>query len=490
MATYYVRNDGSDGNAGTGPAAANAWLTIGKALGASGIASGDTVWIAPGTYREVVTVAMTSAVAETVLKGDPSASQFSDIAPGPVVWTGYTTNDTTTPSTTPLLNLNGRDFLTFQDLVLIGSNISGSVILATTQSSTDIVLRRCAVIGSFVASASSSVIQCTLGANVAANWVIDSCLFMATPRILDLTCVRPTGADFDVNFQIKNSFLLCHNIAINVATSGGNTFKPGGVDVIGCTIMAATAVQASGANISTSIPCTVVSSVLCAFGGATVLISGASGSLVENYNYFWATTLRSNVGIGANSQVVPTYAPLVEIGQSWLHGFMPRPFMMPTTGSPLLGFGDDGTLAATDALNRPRPAGGNSTSKGVGYLERHDTAIKETTTTDAGSVAVVIVGPGDHDFKIPIDAASTTISVKARYDATHNTTNKPQAILLANDAIGVATETKTMTAAVDTWDTLTFTPFTPSAKGVVTVRLVSRAAAANGKAFFDTFAVS
>ena len=68
MATYYVRKTGSDSNAGTSAGAA--WLTIGKALGASGIASGDTVYIGAGVYREAVTVNMTSATAETKVIGD------------------------------------------------------------------------------------------------------------------------------------------------------------------------------------------------------------------------------------------------------------------------------------------------------------------------------------------------------------------------------------------------------------------------------------
>jgi hypothetical protein len=124
----------------------------------------------------------------------------------------------------------------------------------------------------------------------------------------------------------------------------------------------------------------------------------------------------------------------------------------------------------------------------IGPLERHDTAVKETSTTDAGSVGLVLVGPADHDIAIPVPASATTITVKARYDSTHAATNKPQAILLGNAAIGVSTATTTMTAAADTWETLTLGPFTPTALGVVVVRLVSRSAAGGGKAFFDTLA--
>jgi hypothetical protein len=142
-----------------------------------------------------------------------------------------------------------------------------------------------------------------------------------------------------------------------------------------------------------------------------------------------------------------------------------------------------------DALNRPRPAGGQSALKAAGAYERHDTAIKEETVFDV-TPGIKIVGPGDHDFYIPVDATATTISVKARYDTNHGSTNKPQAILLAAPEIGITAETKTMTEAADTWEQLVFTQFTPTAKGVVTVRLVSRAAAGNGVAYFDTFAIA
>src|SRR5690242_4908865 len=86
MATYYVRKTGSDAAAGTSPA--TAWATIGKALGASGIASGDTVYVGPGVYREQITVAMTSATVETLVIADVDGSQTGD-APGEVRWTGW-----------------------------------------------------------------------------------------------------------------------------------------------------------------------------------------------------------------------------------------------------------------------------------------------------------------------------------------------------------------------------------------------------------------
>lgn len=53
-ATYYVRTDGSDSNAGTANTSGGAWLTVQKA--ANTITAGDTVLVQSGTYSETVTV--------------------------------------------------------------------------------------------------------------------------------------------------------------------------------------------------------------------------------------------------------------------------------------------------------------------------------------------------------------------------------------------------------------------------------------------------
>ena len=81
MATYYVRNDGSDANSGLGPATNQAWQTLEKALGVTGIGSGDTLWIAPGDYRRATTITVGGTyTTETFIKGDPTASQFPGMA--------------------------------------------------------------------------------------------------------------------------------------------------------------------------------------------------------------------------------------------------------------------------------------------------------------------------------------------------------------------------------------------------------------------------
>jgi hypothetical protein len=152
MATYYLRtaaNGGSDAAAGTSVGAA--WATFDKALGAAGISSGDTLIVGGGTYRQsaTCTVNMTSAGAETTIRHDYD----NVIGDGPEVrWSAYGTDDTTTPATVSLLTLNGRDFLTFEGITLVGGNSAVTCVQASTATSTNITFRRCAFISGRTAS--------------------------------------------------------------------------------------------------------------------------------------------------------------------------------------------------------------------------------------------------------------------------------------------------------------------------------------------------
>lgn len=509
MATYYVDFvNGNDSNGGQGPDASNGsstlrpWKTISKALGASGIASGDICYLAPGSFREVVTVAMTSATAETSLIGDPSNAQgFKTsggalVAPGDVIWTGYTTDDVTAPSTTSLLTLAGRDFLTFRNLVMIGGNTDPSIINAGSgTSSTDLKLQDCVLIP---AVKDGRLIRCETAAGVAANWTIDRCTIVgsaaATSGVIGIVLNRHS-ADYDANIQITNCAVFSMGSTphvVRVSSAGAGAGFGGGVDVLNCTFLCGIALATNDASLSTSIPCTITGCII--YNPASTGISAnTSGQITEDYNWIWATTRDTNVTDGSNSVSStggPPRAPLLEWGQSRISGRQTRSFLMPALGSPFLNFGVSGA-PSVDILNRPRPAGSGlastaGTGVAVGAYERHDTATQETSTVDASGSGIVIVGPGDHDLKIPVDATATTISIKARYDSTHAATNKPQVLLLANAKLGVSAQTLTMTSAADTWEMLTTSSFTPTQKGVVTLRLVSRSAGGSGRAFFDT----
>jgi hypothetical protein len=494
MTTYYVSPSGNNSNNGLGPDQSHGtnrpWLTLAKALGATGISSGDTVYIAPGTYREVASVAMTSATVETFVIGDPSNAQgFKDgsgvlLAAADVIHTAYLTNDTSAPSATATLSLSGRDFLTFRTIIFVGG--SGAVINATTTNSINIKFQDC----TFLNSGTGSTFGYNGVADAAANWTIDRCLSVCFnfATHIDLSFPTSTTADYDVVFLLQNSIFMGGILGVTCATSAANSFKPGGVDALNCTFFGTStaAFRTNSANMATTIPCTVNNCLItCQAAGITANTAGQIAN--PEYCRITANTALTNVTAGTGTVTGLTYAPMLEVGQSLFMGRTMRPFMSPTSGSPILGFGSTGA-PSVDILNRPRPSGGASLNNAVGAQERHQIASKETSVTQTGSSSWKIIGPGDHDIAIPVDASATVLTIYARYDTTHDATNKPQAILLANGEIGVVTETKTMAAAADTWEQLSFSSFTPTAKGYVTVRLVSRSAAGGGIAYFDTAA--
>lgn len=501
MAIYYCDYvNGNDANNGLGPDASHAsnkpWKTIAKALGASGISSGDTVYLSPaGPFREQVTVAMTSAVAETKIIGDPHNAQgFKTsggvtVAPGLVIWTGYDVDDVTSPSgSSATLTLSGRDYLTFEKIAFVGGKANPNVVNSTTQSSTNITFTDCAF---YEGQGGGILISIASAADLDMAWVIDRCIVWGIGRTgnacVQISVARSASADFDIGFVVKNSIILNRTGGgVLGTTTGASSFKPGGMDVLNCLIVSGSNCVSTGSSFSTSVVSTVYNSLLL---GNVGLSAGVSGQITEDYNLIQTATARTNVSGGANSISDQSRPILLHFGSEIMHGFLPRMPFTPFSGSPLLGFGGS-SPPSVDLLNRPRPAGGASTSTAVGPLERHDTAARETSTVDAGSNAIVLTGPADQDIYVPVDAASTTITIRVRYDTNHGTGNKPQAILLANPAIGVSSETETAASGVDTWETLTFTGFTPTAQGVVTLRLVSRAAAGNGKAYFDTLTVT
>lgn len=445
--------------------------------------NGDTLWIGAGTYRETFTLNLTGITAETFITGDNDGSHTGDA--GDVILTSYLTNDKTAATTNSQIIFNGKSFLTWQKM-FFQNGASGAIANAQVTTSQNIKFQDCVLVG--YGNGTNLLANITTVFGTGLSWTFDRCsLFQpAANNVIQITAPLGTGADYDLNFLVQNCrlYALGNSSFFNLPSSGTGSNKPGGVKAKNCTYIGRGAFFATaGTNYSTTIPCNCVNSIV-ASGGATCLSAFTAGQITEDYNILYSTSTRANVTAGTHSIADGSYALMLELGQAEIFGRSTRPLYAPTVGSPQLGFGDDGTAPSVDALNRSRPAGGQSASKATGALERANTWGRETTTTHSGANALSITGPGYQDFDIPVDAVSTTITVYLRCDATYAGT-KPQLKVLNGGECGVADATDTMTAAANTWDQRSLT-FTPTSKGIVTIRIQSNDTNGGGKAFADT----
>ncbi len=456
--------------------------------------SGDTIYVGAGVYREAPTLSL-APTSTTSFIADVDGTNTGDA--GEVVITAYTTNDKTAPTTTIFNNTAPVNFYSWQGFTLVGGTLNlGSVYADPTSVSGghDWTWKDCTFIAS--AGGSDTILSLFVSATQAPNLTVDRCRFMARARnanagVIQVTATKPLSADLNLNILIQNSLFVSGPVGVYLASTGANTFKPGGVTVQGCTLVGMSiGMKIADVGWSTSIPAAVNNSYINAGAGLT---ASTSGQIIESYNFILSSVPRTAVSAGTGSISDGSYAPMLSVGQEYYWGGPPvQPFSptnTPNQLSPLAGFGSGASPSAYDLNNRPRPSGAASLSISAGALEVHDFATKEVSVVDATVDSMKLTGPGDQEIIVPVDAVAATISIRSRHDANHGDTNKPQALLLSNGEIGVAAQTITATQTSGNWETLTFAQITPTAKGWVTLRLLSRSAAASGIAYFDTLAV-
>lgn len=238
MATYYVRTDGNDSNAGTGPATNQAWQTIGKALGATGIGSGDTLYVAPGDYRQTATITVGGTYsAVTSVIGDPTGSQFSGITPGRVLITNRLSNDLGNASGTfTLFSLTSKNFLRFSNFVFEQSGNQG---IFTTIDCVELRWNKC-----WFQHNSGSGSNCISSTDTAAsgllkNYYITQCIFTgwnSTGALYsDTTIGRTTPAsNWTYNLFIDRCVAYSCN-QIHLQNNAGQPYSATGFYISNCT---------------------------------------------------------------------------------------------------------------------------------------------------------------------------------------------------------------------------------------------------------------
>jgi len=477
VAIRYVRASGNDANGGTTPAAA--WLTIGKAVGASGMASGDTCYVGAGTYREVVATVL-APVAETRIIGD-TTGQFTGDA-GEVVLTAYTAGDSAAPSASATLTATSTNFYTWERFTFVSG--TGT---AATVSATNWTFRDCTFIGKHGAYGFNLRIDVPTAGGVL-NHLVDRCRFHGTRADAIALVGVLHSADYDINLVVRACVMDGNNNGINTLNpTGTGTGKPVGVRCYANTFRTGTGIALTTTGHGVAAGSEAIGNL---FLGATGISAGSTTQIVSNYNRFWGSTPYTNVTAGANDNATSAMAWHPDVGQSVLWGEPPRPYLTPQAGNPHLAFVASSvtSMPALDMTGRQHKSGSRSgTHVPVGALGRHDIARVGTTITPDSGTNMEIIGPGDHDFEVAVSAVATTFTIKVRTSGYGGTTY-PTMSILNGGGIGVADATATATSASATaYETLTLGPFTPTASGIVTLRLVNNTNNEVGVVAFDTF---
>ncbi len=502
MAKYYV--SAARGNDATGSGTAlNPWKTISKAIGATPAitlsGSGDELYIEPGLYRERVILGLyPTAASPFAVIGDSDGAGFlaggySTPKTGLVDWRAWSSD--TSAISSACLDASGQNHVSLRCMKLTG----GSSTTASLVRLVDCVGWALQDLIGLPSAGSGTSVRIELTTGLSTNVLIERCDFAGT-LTGSHNCINfivpESTAEIDLASVIRNCRFIGGYAGIFIARNGGT----GGFVARGLTVQSNTFISLSravsvyeGQSYTPSAPIGVYGNLFL-LGGRGVS-AGVAGQIVENGNVFNCTLPRTNVAVGADSST--SMAPTVDWGDGRLIGLPLRPFGEPVAGSPLGGFGNFGTVPSVDLMGRARPEGYASTNIAVGAMERHDTGAKNTTHQDAGSAAcLVLVGPASLERPILVDAVATTIKIKVRWDGNHGDSHKPQAMILANPEIGVAAQILTPTstggvgATPNSYETLTFSAITPTAAGVVILRIVSRASAGNGAAYFDSITLN
>jgi hypothetical protein len=421
MATYYVRTDGSDTNTGTGPATNQAWQTIGKALGAFGIAPGDTVYIAPGVYRESVTAAFTDPTSEAqrvTIAGNPTASQFSGVSAGPVILTNFTSSTATTGNPTLLIS---KSFVTITGLningyVAGGGGFTGQFFRLGGQSG---IITDCG----FYTPTNNADINSAIALRPLQGlpgFTISRCITLA-PIVLGPTSGTTTAWNSQTTITdciLQNSSVYTNSACVLLFNGVGAHF--GGITIQNCRFIGNAGVLVyAGQNMPTTFPTDIKN---CIFDTVTGVTSNTNnGQLTESYNIFNCGTARTNVGTGTGSLSRAYITP--DFNLSRINGWGNYPFWSNHSSSASQNAGTSTGAPAADIYGVTWLAPSTPTMGAIEYSNGSNTGTYVPTERNASTITIA---PGSTSQSIELYLGATgltasTSGLSARYNRTRTT---------------------------------------------------------------------
>lgn len=336
MATYYVRTDGNDSNSGLSYISSAAWKTISKALGATGITSGDTLYIAPGIYREFATLT-NNANTETRVIGDPTSAIFSDVSPGIVRFTSLASDNfsSTTFNSGTTLSGTGKSYYSFKKLYIEG--------LINLSQCYNTKFEDCKI--TKISTSPSSGVNCINLTVADYNYTqFQRCIIQGGIYFTG-TAITGTGVTFNA----------CSIRGVNATSSGSITVGTAGTSRIkftNCTVSGAANQQLfrgyDGAH--TGVALEIYNCLLIPdYVGAATIGYNNTVWCIENYNAGYIS--RTSTNTGANSKDL--YRRPFDEGQYYLFSTPAKFNLQPEVNAEIIGIGSSVYSSGTDILGNP-----------------------------------------------------------------------------------------------------------------------------------------
>ena len=418
MATYYVAPYGSNSNNGT--STTTPWATPAFALGTAsgtnpGLAAGDTVWIAPGTYRGTITYGGASGTSGNTVKiyGDPAFTRnWTSGSVGAVRITNYIV-DTTNPTAAVTMTVTA-DYIDIQDLYINGytttSNSAGGVLKITGG---NLSVYRC-VISSNTDSTNTGL--CLVVPDGKNNITINRCSIYSA-YCLFATVSTQTTTPHNANISIIDSIFLYENVGAFITGTTANQYT--GISSYNSMYLGNGQAAFVYFNPATASGTSNVLRNNIFTGGANRGIwcnaSSVTMTITQTNNVVIASTPFTNI-LPTTNTIAAT--PVLDYGASRLQGFSTFPWYAPSTGSPLIGAGSTTGAPLVDFYNNTWT--GNPTIGAVESKIESDNGQYLPTERNASTITIA---PGSTSQSIELYLGATgltasTAGLSARYNRT------------------------------------------------------------------------